>query len=86
MMRHFVVMTADGLILVPFHDAQEAFSFRADWNCQHAHDGVNPAEVYAWVDEPGSHRRYLRLVDRVAMIRELSASQSGDQPWSAMTP
>ncbi|MDT4934057.1 MAG: hypothetical protein QOK11_1949 [Pseudonocardiales bacterium] len=75
-MAHYVVMTADGLLLAEFHlDAeQEAFSYRADWNCNHVLDQVPPAEVYEWVDEPASHRRYLRLVDRVAMMHALTAA------------
>lgn len=77
MNARFVVMTEDGLILAYFHlDAeQEAFSYRADWNCQHAWDGVNPCEVYERVEQDG--RRFLRLVDRVAMSHAMSrAAQS----------
>jgi hypothetical protein len=74
MSAQFVVMTADGLIVEAYDDAQDAFSRRASYNLTHIWDQTNPAEVYEWVDEPNTNRRYLRLVDRVAMMHELIAA------------
>jgi hypothetical protein len=76
MMLTYVVMTEAAVIVDSYDDAQDAFSRRASYNNAHIWGQANPCEVYEWVDEPASHRRYLRLVDRVAMMRAMIAESA----------
>jgi hypothetical protein len=76
-MTTYTVISEEGAELYRTATFDDAFIYRAQWNCAHAYS--EPAPICQVYENTPPYAP--RLIDRVAMIRALSAAMKPEDVW-----